>query len=310
MATKNTTQVLIGGKIYTMSGYESEDYLQRVAGYLNNKITEIKAAEGYTRMSQEMRSLLLNLNTADDYFKLKEKSDQLSESLSSKDKELYEIKHELISTQMKLENVTRDLAVAKDEYQEAMRELTQLRTRLQDVQAGLSMAPSEDKKRRRADHARTDVQPDEKVEEPEKKPAGSLNNLEDLKETIVSPGTEKEDTAGAQEQGAEKEDTAGAQEQGAEKEDTAGVQEQGTEKEETADAQQQDTVIADRAEEETAGIVKESAADEKAQGAGGAEPSLESVINEIAMEAQPQPRAKEAGAPPKSRKKYNRYYRN
>ena len=100
MATKNTTQVLIGGKIYTMSGYESEDYLQRVAGYLNNKITEIKAAEGYTRMSQEMRSLLLNLNTADDYFKLKEKSDQLSESLSSKDKELYEIKHELISTQM------------------------------------------------------------------------------------------------------------------------------------------------------------------------------------------------------------------
>ena len=284
MATKNTTQVLIGGKIYTMSGYESEDYLQRVAGYLNNKITEIKAAEGYTRMSQEMRSLLLNLNTADDYFKLKEKSDQLSESLSSKDKELYEIKHELISTQMKLENVTRDLAVAKDEYQEAMRELTQLRTRLQDVQAGLSMAPSEDKKRRRADHARTDVQPDEKVEESEKKPTGSLNNLEDLKETIVSPGAEKEDTAG--------------------------VKEQGTEKEETADAQQQDTVIADRAEEETAGIVKESAADEKAQGAGGAEPSLESVINEIAMEAQPQPRAKEAGAPPKSRKKYNRYYRN
>ncbi len=31
MAVKNTTQVLIGGKIITLSGYESEEYLQKVA---------------------------------------------------------------------------------------------------------------------------------------------------------------------------------------------------------------------------------------------------------------------------------------
>ena len=42
MASKNNTQVIIDGKVYTLSGYESEDYLQKVAGYLNNKITEIK----------------------------------------------------------------------------------------------------------------------------------------------------------------------------------------------------------------------------------------------------------------------------
>ena len=140
MASKNKTQVLIGGKIYTMGGYESEEYLQRVAAYLNNKITEIKTAEGYARMSQEMRGLLLNLNTADDYFKLKEKSDQLSESLSSKDKELYEIKHELISTQMKLDSLTRELENEKDEHQETLREMTQLRTRLQDAQDALKAA--------------------------------------------------------------------------------------------------------------------------------------------------------------------------
>ena len=28
MATKNTAQVLIGGKIITLSGYESKEYLQ------------------------------------------------------------------------------------------------------------------------------------------------------------------------------------------------------------------------------------------------------------------------------------------
>ena len=31
MAVKNTTQVLIGGKIITLSGYDSEEYLQKVA---------------------------------------------------------------------------------------------------------------------------------------------------------------------------------------------------------------------------------------------------------------------------------------
>ena len=41
MAVKNTTQVLIGGKIMTLSGYESEEYLQKVAYYINNKMTEL-----------------------------------------------------------------------------------------------------------------------------------------------------------------------------------------------------------------------------------------------------------------------------
>ena len=104
MASKSVTQVLIGGKIYTLSGYESEEYLQRVAGYLNSKIGELKALDGYSRLTPELKSLLLNLNTADDYFKLKERSDQLSAQLTAKEKELYEIKHELISAQMKLES--------------------------------------------------------------------------------------------------------------------------------------------------------------------------------------------------------------
>lgn len=40
-AYKNTTQVLIGGKIVKLSGYESEEYLQKVAAYLNHKLAEL-----------------------------------------------------------------------------------------------------------------------------------------------------------------------------------------------------------------------------------------------------------------------------
>ena len=73
MSAKNNTQVIIAGKIYTLSGYESEEYLQRVASYLNGKISEFRNLDGYHRLSPEMRSILLNLNTADDYFKVKKK---------------------------------------------------------------------------------------------------------------------------------------------------------------------------------------------------------------------------------------------
>ena len=40
MSTKVDTEVLIGGKVYTLSGYESEEYLQKVASYINNKMME------------------------------------------------------------------------------------------------------------------------------------------------------------------------------------------------------------------------------------------------------------------------------
>ena len=41
MAVKNTAQVVIGGKIITLGGYESEEYFQKVASYINNKIATI-----------------------------------------------------------------------------------------------------------------------------------------------------------------------------------------------------------------------------------------------------------------------------
>ena len=37
-SSKNCTEVLIGGKVITLSGFESEEYLQRISTYLNHKI--------------------------------------------------------------------------------------------------------------------------------------------------------------------------------------------------------------------------------------------------------------------------------
>lgn len=127
MSSKNKTQVIIAGKIYTLSGYESEEYLQKVAAYLNGKITEFRGMDGYHRLSQEMRSILLNLNIADDYFKVRKKIEELEEELSEKEKELYEFRHEMITTQVRLENVEKEKNALEEKNAQLQEELIRLR---------------------------------------------------------------------------------------------------------------------------------------------------------------------------------------
>ena len=104
MATKNTAQVLIGGKIITLSGYESKEYLQKVASYMNNKLAELSDLPGYSRQPMETKHTLLSLNIADDYFKAKNQAEVYEQDLQLKDKEMYDLKHELISLQVQIEN--------------------------------------------------------------------------------------------------------------------------------------------------------------------------------------------------------------
>ena len=127
MSSKNKTQVIIAGKIYTLSGYESEEYLQKVAAYLNGKITEFRGMDGYHRLSQEMQSILLNLNIADDYFKVRKKIEELEEELSEKEKELYEFRHEMITTQVRLENAEKEKNAREEKNAQLQEELIRLR---------------------------------------------------------------------------------------------------------------------------------------------------------------------------------------
>ena len=102
-SAKHFTEVLIGGKVYTLSGFEREEYLQKVSSYLNHKITECTNSEGYRKQSADTRNVLLALNIADDYFKAKKQGDSLESDIELKDKEMYDLKHELISLRMQIE---------------------------------------------------------------------------------------------------------------------------------------------------------------------------------------------------------------
>ncbi len=115
MSAKNTTQVIIGGKIITLCGYESEEYLQSVAAYLNNKISELSELPGYNRQQVEFKQTLLSLNIADDYFKAKKQAEVFEEDSQLKDKEMYDLKHDLIALQIQNETLKKEMEQAQAE---------------------------------------------------------------------------------------------------------------------------------------------------------------------------------------------------
>lgn len=136
MAAKKSAEVIIDGKVYTLSGYEEEDYLQKVGAYINNKINEFNEMEEFRRLSADTRSTLLALNIADDYFKVKESVDKYQMDMDQKEKEIYDLKHDLIADQIKIENYEEKISALEADKQELLVQKSKLEASLEDALLG------------------------------------------------------------------------------------------------------------------------------------------------------------------------------
>ena len=84
---KNYTEVVIAGKNYNIGGYEDPEYLQRVASYINSKISELRKTQGFLRQTADFQNVMLLLNIADDYYKMRERAAELEQRSDSFEKE-------------------------------------------------------------------------------------------------------------------------------------------------------------------------------------------------------------------------------
>ncbi len=134
MSAKTDTEVIIGGKVLTVSGNESAEYLQKVAAYINSKVNEYAKMDSFKRQSVEKQNMLIQLNIADDYFKAKKQIELLEQDLKAKDNELYDLKHELIATQIKLDNTAKSLKEANETLNENSKHIIRLETELKGSQ--------------------------------------------------------------------------------------------------------------------------------------------------------------------------------
>lgn len=134
MAEKNKIEVFIGGKVYKILGEESEEYMQKVARYIDKKMLEISSAQRSTVLSTAMLATLTSINVADEYFKIKEQNEKLLEKLEKSssisvsdedqdkitiyEKALGELQDENIALKEKLDKVIIEFKNAKSKLNE------------------------------------------------------------------------------------------------------------------------------------------------------------------------------------------------
>lgn len=97
MNMKNEVTVMINKKEYTLTGYESEEYLQKIANFINAKYSEFSKIDGYSLLEGDHKNVLMQINLADAYYKVLEERDSLKKELEEKNKEIFDLKHELVS---------------------------------------------------------------------------------------------------------------------------------------------------------------------------------------------------------------------
>lgn len=122
----NKITVTIGGKSFNLSGQDSPEKLQRVADYLNRVNEECEQQESYKNLPYDQKGLLVQLNIADDYFKALDATADVEGRVTAKDDEIYNIKHELVTAQMKNEQLSRDLKEANSKIESLNQRIKQL----------------------------------------------------------------------------------------------------------------------------------------------------------------------------------------
>jgi cell division protein ZapA len=114
----NRVNVVIGGEIITLKSSEQPEYLQRLARYSDEKISEIKKNSVSAAIDDRACSLLIALNIADDYHKALDKFqrlDSLHKRLVLEMGKLQE-ENEILGKQMK--ELQAELAKTKGELDE------------------------------------------------------------------------------------------------------------------------------------------------------------------------------------------------
>ena len=180
MAEKKVIKVLIGGKVMTMSGYESEEYMQRVASYINSKIEEYEKTDACRKASSDIKHRMLELNFADNYFKEKMHVEELEQNLKEKLDQLDNSKHECAIRGVMIDDLKNDIEKLKKEQHENEKTILKLQMELKDRDRQL------EENKKAGDSKEKTVEPKAAPEEKEPKDsreaAGSINEIRDFKD--------------------------------------------------------------------------------------------------------------------------------
>ncbi|MCR5584907.1 MAG: cell division protein ZapA [Lachnospiraceae bacterium] len=130
MNKKNDARVCINGKNYNIAGYENVEYLHKIADYINKKQAEIKGQNGSNIINDSEKNILMMINIADDYLKLRERDEEISYGFDDRQKEIANLKRELVNLQTKLDAVENDNKLLRADNVELQKKQVRLETEL------------------------------------------------------------------------------------------------------------------------------------------------------------------------------------
>ena len=79
MSSLNKIEAVIGGEIITLVSAENEEFMQKIARYIDRKLSEIKRMKSNASINERTRTLFIAINIAEDYFKTLETLHNLEE---------------------------------------------------------------------------------------------------------------------------------------------------------------------------------------------------------------------------------------
>ena len=130
MNKKNDTQVMILNKQYTLSGFESDEYLQRIAYLINSMYDEVRKLDIYKSMDMETKFILLAINLADEYCKIKARNDELKSDGDRHTDEIGALRREILDLKAKLDAAAKERELLKEKIVEEQKKNVKLETEL------------------------------------------------------------------------------------------------------------------------------------------------------------------------------------
>lgn len=131
MNEKTDVQVIINDKRYTISGYESSDYLQHIANYINEKLQTFKKQDAYNHLDMDMKNILLAINLSDDYFKAQKLAEENKQQQGEVEQEMFRMKHEIVSRDEEMKALKEQLKEVQDKAAELEKKNIRMETEIE-----------------------------------------------------------------------------------------------------------------------------------------------------------------------------------
>ncbi|SCL94934.1 cell division protein ZapA [Sporanaerobacter sp. PP17-6a] len=117
MTDKKKVDVTIDGRNFTVVGSESEDYIKKIAQYVDNTIKNV--FHNNMRLSNHMAAILAAFNIADEYCKVNQKLKSLEKEVVGPIGNYENVSKELENSRAKIKELEEQLNNNKEEFDKA-----------------------------------------------------------------------------------------------------------------------------------------------------------------------------------------------